>query len=167
MNAGKYQLFAVSGDSKEMVAQSGNLETEAHLNAWSGTEAGKRPLKAGEEWLLVHETDSRYVANSTAKPTAIGNASTGMPPVASPTQTSVPDNIAPVTAVQERGQQGEKFRYDPATQPTFAQIMDYEKKESRKRTVETFKQTEAIREQLKAIGAKKGKTSTPVINAKS
>lgn len=169
MNAGKYQLFVISGDEKQLVAQSGHLETEAHLNSWSATEAGKRPLNtdAGERWLLVHETDARYVANDIQQRTANGTSSSGMPPVASPTQTTVPKEIQDThPAVSERGQQGEVFTYDPSKQPSFAEVMMYEKKKSRERTVASFKETEAIREQLKAIGGK-GKTSTPVINAKS
>ena len=166
--AGKYQLFATneSDGSKILVGQSGNLQSEPHLNAWSSTEATKRPLQAGEKWLLVPESDSRYVPSDipAATENRTGTASSGMPPVAEPTQTTL-DQPPVHDANVERTSEPAVAKL-PTKKPSFAEVADYEKRASRKRQLKAYEEEKAVREQLKSIG-RRPKTSAVVPNAAS
>lgn len=163
--AGKYQLFAAKEDgSKVLVGQSGNLQSEPHLNAWSSTEATKRPLQEGETWLLVPESDSRYVPSNIPQPTANGATSSGMPPVAEPTKTTL--DQPPVHDANVERTSKPATATLPTSKPSFTEIADYEKRASRKRQLEAYEEEKAVREQLKSIG-RRPKTSAVVPNAAS
>ena len=164
--SGKWQLIIKAGEQKSLVGQSGELLSKEQLDAWSSQLAGQRPLQAGEEYLLVSATDARAIQGvEDLQQTNRGpNNSAGLPPTTPPGSSSLDKTDFPnANKAHEPGFTNEKpevkkeakptkFFGMGKKQPTFAQIADYEKKISHKRTAEREEAKKAVTEHLKVFG---------------